>query len=116
MDNQQFVMLILLAVFIFAILVMFNFVKLPKTGSTGGTGSLASALNNASSLECGPDNTNYIQPKQFKTGFIDNSQQQSINICAENNLAQKPITTPYVNYGLKPISSDAACIEHIRAP
>lgn len=65
--------------------------------------------------ECGPNGDNFIAPKPFKVGALNNSPQSSANACGDGKF-RYAINLPDVNYGLPKISDDCPCTEFIKAP
>jgi hypothetical protein len=59
-------------------------------------------------------NNNYIEPTQFKTGFIENTPQKSANLNSKE--LKMDINPIYVDYGLTEIPNNCSCLEFIQAP
>lgn len=60
---------------------------------------------------------NYISPKKFSVGWVENSPQHSASACYSNdNAIRYPINPPYVDYGKSPVSDKCECTEFIKPP
>lgn len=66
--------------------------------------------------DCGPDGNNYISPKNFGVGFINDSRHTNANICSDKPELGYLIQQPYVKYNLPKISNNCSCTEFIQPP
>lgn len=70
------------------------------------------SLDNSDNKTC---KDNYITPKPFKTGFVNDPRHKNANVCSKKPFGYA-IQQPYVNYGLPKIPDNCACTEFIQPP
>ena len=105
MSQPIFPIVVYSALFVISLLLVIGILKINKRNDISGQKDKENC------------ESNYISPMPFKTGFVENSPQNSASVCYPNNNAVRyPINLPFVNYGSPQISDKCPCTEFIQAP
>lgn len=109
--------IVVLGVLTVASLLFTGVIKIGKKKNNNATAAGGNKYSHdPTKKDCGPDGTNTIAPKPFKTGFVQKSPQPTANVCSRDDKFRYAINLPFADYGLPEISDDCLCVEFVQAP